>query len=147
MPTSFCLNADTAYLSNPRPTMKTYVGKDSCLTKDTVEEFITIWQALKKAEIDKPHLHFALIQFERASNEHSQEESLVDIVTAFESIVFGRGRNAPSPYGRAIGIAIGMLIGKNEAERAEIEHKLNDAYEARNLIVHGHLRKKTSRAW
>jgi hypothetical protein len=65
----------------------------------------------------------------------------MDYMTAFESIVFGRGNRAPFPYGRAIGIAIGMLIGENEKERTKIEDVLNKAYEMRNTIAHGHLRR------
>ena len=49
-------------------------------------------------------------------------------IAALEPIVSGRVVDAPSPYGRTIGLAIGMLSGKNEAERKQIERKLNDAY-------------------
>lgn len=141
MPTSFYVSAVSLYISNPYPKRNTSVGSYHILPKEQIGEFKALWKALKKADKKKAHLLFALSQFNR-SFEDSSEEEFIDYVTAFESIVFGRGTNAPSPYGRAIGIAIGMLIGKNEKERTLIEQKLNEAYEIRNKIAHGHLRHK-----
>jgi hypothetical protein len=141
MPTSFYVSADSLYISNPAPVVKAEVGDYSFLPKEEIGEFKTLWKALKKIDTKKPQLVFALSQFNR-SFEDFTEEKFVDYITSFESIVFGRGTNAPSPYGRTIGIAIGMLIGKNEQERTSIEQKLNEAYETRNKVVHGHLRYK-----
>ena len=141
MPTSFYVSAVSLFISNPYPKRNTSVGSYHVLPKEQIGEFKALWKALKKADKKKPHLLFALSQFNR-SFEDSSEEKFIDYVTAFESIVFGRGTNAPSPYGRAIGIAIGMLIGKNEGERTLTEQKLNEAYEIRNKVAHGHLRHK-----
>ena len=141
MPTSFYVSADSLYISNPAPVVKEIRGDYSFLPKEEIEEFKTLWKALKKADTKKPHLVFALSQFNRSFEDYN-EEKFIDYITAFESIVFGRGTNAPAPYGRAIGIAIGMLIGKNERERTSIERKLNEAYEIRNKVVHGHLHHK-----
>lgn len=145
MPTSFYVSVDSLYISNPHPKRKALAGEYSILAGGQVEEFKLLWKALKGAEKRKPHLAFALSQFNR-SFEDRDEEKFIDYITAFESIVFGRGTNPPSPYGRAIGIAIGMLIGRNEKERAAIEGKLNSAYEIRNKVVHGHLRQKLDAA-
>jgi hypothetical protein len=68
---------------------------------------------------------------------------LIDYITTFESIAFRRCRRAPSPYRRAIGIAISMLIGANEKERSEIEKTLEGAYEMRNNLSYGHLMEVT----
>jgi hypothetical protein len=70
------------------------------------------------------------------------EEQLVYYIMAFESRVFGRQKKDAKPYGIAIGIAIAMLIGKDEKERTRIENDLTEAYELRNKIVHGHLREQ-----
>jgi hypothetical protein len=64
-------------------------------------------------------------------------------MTAFESIFFSKGKGAPKPYGQVIGIAIGMLLGKKEEERAIIRNDLEEAYSLRNKTVHGHLRDIT----
>jgi hypothetical protein len=141
MPTSFYLSTDSVYISNPCPMRNISLDDYNVLSKEQIGAFRTLWKALKNADKKKPHLVFALSQFNR-SFEDSNEEQFIDYITAFESIVFGRGTSSPSPYGRAIGIAIGMLIGKNEKERIKIEQKLNDAYEIRNKVVHGHLRHK-----
>ena len=141
MPTAFYVSADSLYVSNPFTNRITVDDVCSILHREQIEEFQTIWNALNIADKKKPYLVFALSQFTR-SFEDSTEEQFVDYITAFESIVFGRGTNAPSPYGRAIGIAVGMLIGKKEKERKSIEQRLNEAYEIRNKVVHGHLHHK-----
>jgi hypothetical protein len=141
MLTSFYVTADSLYISDPYPKRYTKLNNYHILSKEKIEDFKTLWKAQKNADKKKPHLLFALSQFNKSFEDYS-EEKFIDYITAFESIVFGRGSNAPSPYGRAIGIAIGMLIGKNEKERTIIEQKLNEAYEIRNKVVHGHLHHK-----
>jgi hypothetical protein len=142
MPIAFRLTEDSLYVEDFLPKLKYFFeDRQYVLSKQQILEFKIIWKALRKVEKKKPHLEFALSQFNK-SFEDSNEETFIDYVTAFESIVFGRGKNAPYPYGRSIGIAIGMLIGKNEKERTDIERMLNDAYEVRNKVVHGHLRHK-----
>lgn len=93
-------------------------------------------------EEKKSYLSFPLDQFTKAFEENYPEDIIVDFMTAFESLVFHRVKETTKPYGRVIGIAIGMLLGKNEKERTEIEKNLEAAYEMRNAVVHGHLRKK-----
>lgn len=141
MPTAFYLTADSTYISNPHPKRNTIVGNYQILYNNQINEFKNLWKALNKIETRKPHLVFPLAQFDKSFNA-SLEETFIDYMTAFESIVFARGKNAPYPYGRVIGIAIGMLIGKDAKERTTIEQKLNAAYEVRNKVVHGHLRHK-----
>lgn len=117
-------------------------GEYSVLDSDQVDTFKKLWKTLQKVDEDKPYLEYALSQFDRSFDEDSEEIKLIDYITALESIVFGRVKNAPSPFGRVIGIAIGMLTGKTEKQRTEIEQKLNKAYEIRNQVVHGHLHQK-----
>lgn len=141
MPVAFCLTIDSSYFENFMADHRTLEEKHHILTKDQILELKSVWRSLQGAEKKKPYLQFALSQFATSSG-HSNEEKFIDYITAFESIVFARGTNAPYPYGRAIGIAIGMLIGRSERERLSIEQRLNEAYEIRNKVVHGHLRYK-----
>lgn len=140
MPISFYVSATAFYVSTPYPEQD-FNSEQNILKKEQIEEFKLLWKEIKKAKEKENHLFFALSQFDRSFGD-SNEEQFVDYITAFESIVFGRGTNPPSPYGRTIGIAIGMLIGNNEKGRIEIESKLNQAYETRNKVVHGHLHHK-----
>ena len=141
MLTAFYISVDSLLISDPYPKRYYPLNKYSVLSKEKTEEFKLLWKVQKNIYKKKPHLVFALKQFNKSFQNYGKEE-IVDYITAFESIVFGRGTNPPSPYGRAIGIAIGMLIGKNEKERTQIEQRLNEAYEIRNKIVHGHLQNK-----
>lgn len=115
------------------------------LRQKEIVEFVELWKKLKQLENEKPYLIFALKQFYEPF--YILEDQLVNYMMAFESLVFGRGKSlpkkygrTPNPYGRAIGIAISMLLGKSEEERTEIERDLAVAYELRNKIVHGHLK-------
>jgi len=108
------------------------------LKQEEVGEFMELWKRLQVIETEKPHLAIALKQFSEFF--YDLLEQLANYMMAFESLVFGRENPAPKPGGRAIGIAIGMLLGKDEKERTEIEKDLKAAYELRNRIVHGHLK-------
>ena len=141
-PTAFLLDllGKSYSVSNTSPRVS--LGNPYFLKQKEVSNFKRLWQNLQSVEKEKPHLEFPLFQFIRAFEENSPENIITDFVTAFESLVFHRGEKTPKPYGRTIGIAIGMLLGRNEKERTEIEKELEDAYSMRNAIVHGHLRKK-----
>jgi len=108
------------------------------LKQREIVEFVELWKKLKQLENEKPYLIFALKPLSEPF--YIPEEQLANYMMAFESLVFGRGKGTPRPYGRTIGIAISMLLGKSEEERAKIEKDLVEAYELRNRIVHGHLK-------
>lgn len=108
------------------------------LKQEEVGGFMELWKKLQAIETEKPYLELALKQFSEFF--YDVPEQLANYMMAFESLVFGRENPAPKPYGRAIGIAIGMLLGKDEKERTKIEKDLKEAYELRNRIVHGHLK-------
>lgn len=141
----------TAFLLDPNQESKTITtiapishlpSEPYFLKKEEVEDLIGLWRRLQDVESKKAQLSFPLKQFARAFEEAYAEDVIVDLMVAYESLVFRRGTESPRPYGRMIGIAIGMLIGRSEGERAEIEKDLKQAYEYRDKIVHGHLRKK-----
>lgn len=153
VPTTFFISSSSFYISNNTPEPCRFNTTVS-LSKEDIIEFTKLWQKIDRIEKGngQQYLKFSLSQFNRSFDEpvgpadHDEVDLgpyLIDYVTAFESIVFHNEKNAPHPYGPVIGIAIGMLIGKNEAERVEIKRILKLAYEKRNTIVHGHLRKRT----
>ena len=142
-PTSFLLHPDGRSYAISEPSPRVNLEMDRYFLEEReIDTFIELWKKLQTVEKEKPHLKFPLFQFTKAFEEPNSEYIIVNFMTAFESLVFHRGKEIPKPYGRTIGITIGMLLGKNEKERAEIEKTLKDAYDIRNAIVHGHLRKK-----
>lgn len=140
-PTAFLLSSKSFYVSNTTP-VTMYFVEPYFLSKEQVDGFLRLWKKLENVKREKPNLQFPINRFSRSFEEEYTENIIVDLMTAFESIVFRKGK-APRPYGRTIGIAIGMLIGESEKERTKIENDLKDAYDLRNNIVHGHLRKQT----
>jgi hypothetical protein len=66
--------------------------------------------------------------------EYYLEDTLIDLMIAFEALVF-EGEGSESK-GRTIAIANSMLIGENEKERRRIRTRLLEAYRVRNVIIH-----------
>lgn len=139
--TAFKLDAGGSYaISKISPTVQE--GPSYFLKRKETDVFVKLWKKLQSVDEEKPYLRFPLDQFSRAFEENFSEAMIIDFMTAFELLVFYGVEKPPRPYGEAIGIAIGMLLGKNQKERIEIEKNLKKAYEMRNSIVHGHLRKR-----
>lgn len=142
-PTAFCYSGDESRgVSNTAPRVKYYLGEPYFLEEKEVPTFVELWREFQRIGKRKKYLKFPLNQFMKAYEDDFPEDMMIDYMTAFESIVFGRGGNSPRPIGKTIGIAIGMFLGKNEKERGKIEKDLEEAYTARDKIVHGHLRWK-----
>jgi hypothetical protein len=142
-PTAFLLESTgkSYVVSNTSP-LPRFFENPYFLKQKEINKFVELWKRLQSVEKEKPHLKFPLTQFTKAFEENFPEDVMVDFTTAFESLVFYGVKEPPRPYGKATGIAIGMLLGKNLKERTEIEKNLKKAYEVRNAVVHGHLRKR-----
>lgn len=142
-PTAFLLQSTGRFyaLSEPSPSPRLFENPYFLNHKES-DKFVELWKRHQSVKKEKPHLKFPLSQFNKALEEEFLEDAMVDFTTAFESLAFYGVEKPPRPYGKAIGIAIGMLLGKNQKERTEIEKNLEKAYEMRNSIVHGHLRKR-----
>jgi hypothetical protein len=139
LPIRFFVSPNFFHVSNTDPVVRDFTEL-YYLPKKYVSETRRLWYKLKNVAKERPHLDFSLNQFSRTFHGYDYENGLVDLMTAFESIVFSKGKGAPKPYGQVIGIAIGMFIGRNEEERTKIRSDLEEAYSLRNKIVHGHLR-------
>jgi len=111
------------------------------LKKKEIDDFTSMWKKLQNVKAEKTHLTFPLVQFNKGFEEKLDEDKIVDFMTTFESLIFHKERRTIQPAGKVIGIAIGMLLGKNEKERMKIKKTLTKAYEIRNAKVHGNLKK------
>jgi len=94
-------------------------------------------EQIEKIDFDKrKSFRIACERFNRAYEEHREDEILIDFMIAFEAL-FLRGERAPSEKGQFIGLGCSILLGNNEKEREEINNFLIKAYNMRNRIVHG----------
>ena len=137
--TAFFVSSNSFYISNTAPLYYDY-EEPFVLSTENSEDVVRLWNKLQNVEKENLSLKFSLDQFSKSFNEQYAENGIVDLMTAFESVVFSKEKNAPRPYGKVIGIAIGMLLGRSRTERGKIRDELEDAYSLRNKIVHGHLR-------
>jgi len=110
------------------------------LMKKESEELKALWKKVLKSN-SKAHATYALSEFEEAYDKEAMEDEIVNYATAFESVVFYKMKKSIEPIGEIIGLAIGMLLGKDAAERVKIRKDLVEAYKIRNARVHGNAEK------
>jgi len=89
----------------------------------------------------KEHITLALDDFEESYKKELDEDKIVNYMTAFGFIIFSGREKTIEPAGEVMGIAVGMLLGSNEQERAEIRKTIDKAYKIRNARVHGNIKK------
>lgn len=103
------------------------------LHNNEIDNFLELYTQI--LNIQKDSIDLALRWFNKSYAEPEEEDSLIDLMIAFESLVF-EGEQSGSK-GKTIAIAVSMLIGKNEKERRQINDKISECYTLRNKIVHG----------
>jgi len=111
------------------------------LDQKEVETFKELWKKLRNVKESKPYLSFPLFSFNRTFEEKSPPDRIVDYMTVFESLVCYKEKRMFQPAGRVIGTVVGMLLGNNQTERAEIKEALINSYEVRSAKVHGNLER------
>jgi len=110
------------------------------LKKEEIPELKEIWKKIINIENEKPDLRFPLFRFNKTFDGIDTNPILEHMIT-FESLVFHGEKKSIEPAGNVIGIAIGMLIGKNQQERDTVKKSLIKASKIRNALVHGNLEK------
>lgn len=144
-PTTFRVNDSqtSRAVSVPNSNVRVYPGFDPkyFLTKKEIPIITNLWKRLKRIEIEKSYLKYALDRFEKSFEDIFPEDIIVDCVIGLESIVFAKEKGSFGKTGDVIGLAISMLLGKNHKERITIKEKLKKAYSMRNAIVHGNSQK------
>ena len=136
----FSLDKNGGVNSMSMPSLVVQSSNPYFLKKGETEDFIELWRKLRDIEKEKPYLSYPLYQFTKVFEEKSSEDKIVEYMTLSESLVF-YGEETPEPAGKVIGIAIGMLIGRNQEERDRIKATFTSSYTARNLRVHGNTKK------
>ncbi len=85
---------------------------------------------------NRGHMHLACTRFLRSYNEENDDDRLIDLMIGFEALGL-KGEQPGSSQRERIATGCAVLLGNNDEERESIRQLLNDAYELRNLIVHG----------
>lgn len=122
------------------PSYGEYVGKQYHLPASELEDFRRFWK-----EIDFTHCNdVALRRFNYSYGRVNPEDKLIDDMIALEAL-FLEGEKAGTSSKTVIAVGCSTLLGKNREERRRIRKTLMDAYELRNLIVHGSQYCRTKR--
>lgn len=106
------------------------------LKKEEQESLRALWKNVQELRT-KPYLDYPIRNFMNAYDEVPLEDKVVDLIIALESLVFYQEKSAIQSAGKVIGIAIGIMLGRDQEERSAIKNALIDAYNIRNARVHG----------
>lgn len=117
-----------------------YSARTYFLKGEASRNLADIWKKLRDVA-SKEYLDFPLRLFMNTYETNIPVEKIVDYMTIFESLTFYGRDKAIEPAGEVIGIALGMMLGKDEHERSEMKEILTEAYRVRNARVHGNLKK------
>lgn len=110
------------------------------LGKKDLEELKALWKSSSQLS-EKPYLRFSTNKFMESYSKKDLTDKIVNFTAAFESIVFYNKDRSIEPAGEVMGIAVAMLLGKNQNHRDEIKERLIKVYEIRNAIVHGNAKR------
>ena len=110
------------------------------LSKNDAADFRELYRNVENVA-SKPYLDFSLKTFMEAYDEKIPEDRIVNYMAALESMVFYGSDKAIEPAGAVMGMAVGMMLGRNQPERDEIRETLSQAYYVRNARVHGNVKR------
>lgn len=124
-----------------RPPYAPYVSENIySLKKEETANVMALWNKLQDLS-SKPYLDFPINQFTDAYEKSKPIDKIVDYISAFDSLVFHKESRSYEPAGKIIGIAMGMLFGKNQKERMKIKDTIQRAYDLRSEKLHGNMEK------
>jgi hypothetical protein len=106
------------------------------LKNEEEESLRTLWKNVQELHT-KPYLDYPIRNFMNAYDEVPLEDKVVDLIIALESLVFYQEESTIQSAGKVIGIAIGIMLGRDQEERSAIKNALIHAYRIRNARVHG----------
>lgn len=113
------------------------------LKKQEQSAFFKLWRKLSEIQTSKvkEYLRFPLQVFNKSYYIDFIDDRFVQCMIGLESLVFHELEWGGEQKGKAMGLAISMLLGNNERERKEIKKNLKIAYTLRNFIVHGNVKE------
>jgi len=108
--------------------------KSFILPKNKEKNFVDFYQLVKKK---RPSFSFfinlSLKRFEDSYLRKSDDDKLVDVIIALEGLYLQQGSNDP----HSLALCLAWFIGTDFKDRKKIYKSFSDAYNYRNVIVHG----------
>lgn len=106
------------------------------LSDDEIEPFKNLYEELKDNYLYKNNeFSISLRRFNDALNRFRYDDKLIDMVIAFEALLFKGGENTELLY--RLRLRTSKLLKKEYEERMKIKNRLNEVYRLRSSIVHG----------
>jgi len=106
---------------------------------DEIENLIPTIIKVQTVDFDRyPSLRIACTRFGRSYLDRFDEDKLIDLCIGFEALFLkGEYQKSELGMGQVVGIACSMLIGKDNAERTDIQINIESGFRLRNKVVHG----------
>ena len=105
------------------------VGKGS-----DVQVFPQLWDKLEKPKMKK-ELGTAVRRFSYSCVRHQNEDKIVDLMIAAESLLLRGTREGEKRF--RLALRAGRFLGADPAEQKEVYDRMRKAYDLRSLLVHG----------
>jgi hypothetical protein len=108
------------------------------LSIDEIDEIKKLLEKIIQIELGK-NKSFRVVceRFSRSFEERRDNDKVIDLAIAFESLFTDENTSRSNVMGELIGLGCSMLIGTNQKERDEIKQFLIKAFTIRNKIIHG----------
>jgi hypothetical protein len=108
------------------------------INSEKLDEIRILFEKITNIDLEKNKtLRVAFQRFNRSYEERRDDDIIIDLVIAFESLFTDEKTSRSNVMGEFIGLGCSMLLGKNQKERNEIKQFLSKAFLLRNKIIHG----------
>ena len=110
---------------------------DYLLNVDEIDEIKLLLKKISHIELEKnKSFRVACERFSRSFEERREDDKIIDLAIAFESLFTDKKTSRSNVMGQLIGLGCSMLIGTNQKDRDKIKNFLKKAFSIRNDIVH-----------
>lgn len=108
------------------------------LMANEIEEIKELVSKINKLDLDNAKsFRVACERFSRSCEERRDDDKIIDLAISFEALFADEDPSKLEYMGKFVGLGCSMLLGRNPAERKEINQFLIKAFNIRNKIVHG----------
>ena len=108
------------------------------LNIDEIDKIKILLEKIIYAELENnKSFRVACERFSRSFEERRDDDKLIDLAIAFESLFTDKDTSRSNVMGQFVGFGCSMLLGTNQEERDQIKQFLIKSFAIRNDIVHG----------
>ena len=131
-------NSKLCYFFTINTPIPRWVEDNYLLNIDEIDEIKKLLGKIIQIQLGKNiSFRVACERFSRSFEERRDDDKIIDLAIAFESLFTAENTSRSNVMGELIGLGCAMLLGTNQKERDAIKQFLIKAFIIRNKIIHG----------